>query len=336
MEKIQIGLVGLGRIGLVHLKSIVHHFPNIELHVVSNREMARQNVQKEFGIKNVYAQLESMLNVKEIMAVVIASATDTHVEYTRLALQAGKHVFCEKPLAQDLQTIRDIDHLAKERGLHLMIGFNQRFDRNWAGIKEKIDSGILGDLRLIKIVSRDPLGPPLEFARVSGGIFMDMMIHDFDMARFLSGKEVKEVYAQGKCWIDPRLAEFGDVDTALVTLTFEDGSWTSIDNCRATGYGYDQRIEVFGSKAMIKGLNQLENELITYDRDGSHTALPLDFFMNRYADSYYEQIKRFLEMVNGKSELVNTAQDTLQATAIALAAQKSIQEHRPVAVEEVI
>ncbi len=253
MKKYKVGIIGAGRIGRVHGTSITYHIPNAEIKAVMDvrldgvREWA-----DSLGIQDVYDDYMPIINDPEIDAVLVCSSTDTHAEISMAALKAGKHVFCEKPIDYDLDRIRQVLEVAANANVKFQVGFNRRFDHNFARIRQTTLDGTIGDPHIIKITSRDPEPPPVEYVKVSGGIFLDMAIHDFDMARFQAGSEVTEVYAVGNCLVDPAIGEAGDVDTAITTLKFENGVMAVIDNSRQAVYGYDQRVEVFGSKGPLK------------------------------------------------------------------------------------
>ena len=324
-----IAVVGMGRMGQTHVKSLALNFPDIHLHVVSGHDEGHAYARR-FGAEHHYTDLDEALAHPEVVAVVICSLSDHHVVQVEKAIRAGKHVFVEKPLAMDLNTIRRLDRMTKERKVHLMVGFNQRFDPTWSRIQEQAAKGKIGEIRLIQITSRDPIPPSLEFAEASGGLFLDMMIHDFDMVRFVSGQEVREVYAKGTVKVMPELAQLGDVDTAVVVLTLEDGSMAVIDNCRESKYGYDQRMEVFGADGLLQGHNQYEDSVLHYDHQGQHRGKPLHFFMERYEQSYFRQMEAFVRVLEGKIPVPVGAYETGQATEIALAAIKSVKTGKPV------
>jgi myo-inositol 2-dehydrogenase/D-chiro-inositol 1-dehydrogenase len=247
-KKLKIGLIGAGRIGRVHTLSIMNHLPQVELHGITDIEGHRAaEWAAQTGISTVYGDYRELLADHEIDAVLICSSTDTHADIAIAAAAAGKHIFCEKPVDLTVEKVEAVIAAAKKAGVKLQTGFNRRFDHNFRKVKELIDDGTIGELQVLKIASRDPAPPPIEYVRVSGGMFMDMTIHDFDMARFLTGSEADEVYAAAACMVDPAIAEAGDVDTALITIRFKNGVICVIDNSRKAAYGYDQRVEALGS-----------------------------------------------------------------------------------------
>ena len=243
-EKImKVGIIGAGRIGKVHIKNISMFVPELEIKTVVDPFMNEQTEAyvKKYGVTNVTKNADDILNDKEIEAVIICSSTDTHSKYIIEAAHAGKHIFCEKPVDYDLAKVHQAINAAKEAGVKLQIGFCRRFDHNHKGVYDVVRSGRIGDVHMVKISSRDPEPPCIDYVKVSGGIFYDMMIHDFDMARFLVGSEVTEVHAVGAVLIDPAIGEAGDVDTAVVTLKFENGAIATIDNSRKAVYGYERK-----------------------------------------------------------------------------------------------
>ncbi len=337
MNKIQIGIAGLGRMGEIHLRNIHRYFPEAAVTAVMDKDKQRtEKLASEFHIHSVPDSFEEMVKSKEVDAVVISSPTDTHAMYIELAAGAGKHIFCEKPLDLSLSKTRSAHDKAEQAGVKLMTGFNRRFDPEFRKIKSLVDSGSIGKTEIIKITSRDPAPPSAGFLKSSGGLFADMAIHDFDMARYISGKEVKEVFAVGKVRIDKAIGELGDIDTAITTLTFEDDTLAVIDNSRRAVYGYDQRLEVFGSKGMLQAGNRLHDTHSLIDANGMHGALPLDFFMDRYAASYLNEMEAFIRFLQKGEEAPVTGHDGLMAIAIAQAASASVKENRPVQMVELL
>ena len=250
------GIIGAGRIGRVHAQSITNLIPNAKIKAVMDvyldgvREWA-----DTMGISDVYSDYNELLADPEIDAVLVCSPTDTHAEISIAAAKAGKHIFYEKPIDYDLNRIDMVLEAVKASGVKFQVGFNRRFDHNFARINQVTKDGVIGDPHIIKITSRDPEPPPVSYVKVSGGIFLDMAIHDFDMARFQAGSEVTEVYAIGDSLVDPEIGKAGDVDTAITTLKFENGAMAVIDNSRKAAYGYDQWVEFFGSKGSVEARN---------------------------------------------------------------------------------
>lgn len=330
----KIGVAGAGRIGKIHIENILQNFPNVEIVLVA--DPSDEGVAFVEG-KNLPFSREynDIINNKEIEAVIICSPTDTHANFVELAAQSGKHVFCEKPLDLSLEQVQTTLRIVEKSGVKLMLGFNRRFDPNFLKIKSMVDSGQVGDPQILKITSRDPGPPPISYIHVSGGLFMDMAIHDFDMARYIMNKEVIEVYSKAAVLVDPAIGEAGDIDTALTTLTFEDGTMANIDNCRKAVYGYDQRLEVFGSAGMAKVDNNYPDNHQFFGAEGVQGSLPLNFFLERYTTSYLNEMDAFFKSVQNGAELPVTGKDALAAMKIALAALMSVKENRPVLIKEI-
>ena len=332
----KIGLIGAGRIGKLHAELLAAHVPAAEIKTVAEiyidevKEWANQH-----RILNLTKDYPDILNDAEIEAVLICSSTDTHARLISEAADAGKHIFCEKPIDFNIKKIKQALTSVKAAGVKLQIGFNRRFDHNFMRVHELVASGKVGDVHIVKITSRDPAPPPKEYIKVSGGIFLDMTIHDFDMARFLSLGEVEEVYAQGAVLIDPAIGDLGDVDTAIITLKFKNGAMGVIDNSRQAVYGYDQRVEVFGSKGCVEVKNDFPNSAKLSTAEGVVSEKPLYFFLERYKMSYVEELKAFVNAVINDQEPQVTGNDGLQPVLIGLAALKSLTEKRPVKIEEI-
>ena len=334
MKKVKFAIAGLGRIGKIHLENL-QQMNQVEVVAATDTHSDGREFAEHKGIDNIFSSYEQMIKESTIDAVVICSPTDTHADYVEMAANMGIAIFCEKPLDLNLGRVLEVLNLVETKGTKLMLGFNRRFDKEFLKVKSLVDQGAIGKHHLIKITSRDPQAPPISYVVKSGGLFLDMTIHDFDMARFLVNKEVDEVYAKGTALINPELSRVGDIDSAVITLTYEDGTMAIIDNSREAAYGYDQRVEVFGSKGMIKADNNLHDRHQLYNGEGSHGALPLHFFLERYADAYKSEIEDFVgSLANGTDSSVN-GNDGLQSLKIALAAIKSIKENRPVKVSEI-
>ena len=335
MEKLKVGIIGAGRIGQVHAKSITYHIPQAEIVAISDIYVdGAKKVAAELGIPNCYEDYHEILNNPEIKAVLICSSTDTHADIAIEAAKAGKHIFCEKPVDLTVEKIKAVIAAVKEAGVKLQIGFNRRYDHNFAAIKSMVNDGKIGDLQIIKITSRDPEPPSPAYVKVSGGIFLDMTVHDFDMARFIGG-EVEEVYVNAAVLVDPEIGKAGDVDTALVSLKFKNGAIGVIDNCRKASYGYDQRLEVFGSKAQASAANDTPTNVSLIDENGKVTDKPLYFFLERYMQSFADEMTEFVNCVQNDEDTKTTVNDGLQALRMGLAAKKSLAEHRPVKLSEI-
>jgi myo-inositol 2-dehydrogenase / D-chiro-inositol 1-dehydrogenase len=337
MKKLKLGVIGTGRIGKVHIATLVQSVPQAEVIAIAdiNHDSAIE-VAKSFGISSALKSHTDIINNPDIEAIIICSSTDTHARYIVEASKAGKHIFCEKPVDLSLDVIKGALIAAKNAGVKLMVGFNRRFDPNFMKIKQMVTDGKIGDPHILKITSRDPSPPPAEYSAVSGGMFMDMTIHDFDMARYIVGSEVTEVFTNAAVLVDPAIGRAGDVDTAIITLTFANGAIGVIDNSRKAVYGYDQRVEIFGSKGMICTDNNFPENHRYYAGDGIHGSLPLNFFMDRYLESYANEMKIFCDAVINDLHLPVSGDDGLLSVAIAMAAKKSYTEHRPVKLTEII
>lgn len=334
MKKNKLAIAGLGRIGKIHLENLLQMN---EVDVVAAMDVHPESLQfaSQKGVGNLFTSYDKMIKEISIDAVVICSPTDTHADYVEIAAHAGIAVFCEKPLDLNLSRVLEVLKLVNKKGIKLMLGFNRRFDNEFIKVKQMVNEGAVGMPHLVKITSRDPQAPPISYVTKSGGLFLDMTIHDFDMARFLVDKEVEEVFARGAALINPELSKVGDIDTAVITLTYQDGTMAIIDNSREAVYGYDQRVEVFGSKGMVKADNNLHNTHQFFDSKGSHGALPLHFFIERYMDAYKKEIVDFIKSLIDEIALPVNGNDGLQSLLIGLAAIKSLKENRPVKVSEI-
>ena len=337
MKQLNIGIIGAGRIGKVHVQSITYNVPTAKvLGITDVFKDGLQELADKYGIEKVYADYKEMLADKDIDAVLVCSSTDTHADISIEAAKAGKHVFCEKPVDLTPEKVQAVIDAVAEAGVKLQVGFNRRFDHNFAHVRSLINEGKVGNLELIKITSRDPEPPPAEYAAVSGGMFLDMTIHDFDMARFLAGSDVTEVYASATCLVDPAIGEAGDVDTAIINLKFENGALGVIDNSRRAAYGYDQRIEVFGSKGAAMAANDTPTNVTVMNADGVTTDKPLYFFLERYMQSFRDEMVQFVDAVLNDKETPTTGVDGLNSILVALAAKKSVKEGRPVKISEIM
>jgi myo-inositol 2-dehydrogenase/D-chiro-inositol 1-dehydrogenase len=336
MKKLKLGVIGAGRIGKVHTATLVQSVPSaIVVAIADTNQTSANELAKSFGITSVFTNYMDVINHSEVEAVVICSPTDTHARYIVDTAKAGKHIFCEKPVDLSLDVIKGAIKAADDAGVKLMVGFNRRFDPNFSKIKQLVVAGKIGDPHILKITSRDPAPPPAEYSAVSGGMFMDMTIHDFDMARYIAGSEVTEVYTKASVMVDPAIGKAGDVDTAIITLTFANGAIGVIDNSRKAVYGYDQRVEIFGSKGMICADNNYPENHRYFSGDGVHGSLPLNFFMDRYLDAYANEMKIFCDAVINNKQLPVSGYDGLMSVVIAIAAKKSHLEHRPVKLSEI-
>ena len=336
IKQLNIGILGAGRIGIVHAETAAFRIPEARILAIAdvNREAA-QAVAARCGIPTVAETSAEIFANSEIEAVLICSSTNTHADLIVQAAQAGKHIFCEKPIAHDLGQIDRALAAVEQAGVKLQIGFNRRFDANFARVRQAVVSGEIGTPRLLHIVSRDPAPPPVSYIRVSGGMFLDMTIHDFDMARFLIGDEVEEIYTSGGVMVDPEIGKAGDLDTALIVMRFHNGVIGTIDNCRQAAYGYDQRVEILGSEGKIATDNCYPNQAAVSTGKMVRRDLPLNFFMDRYTESFTSELRSFVAAVRENRPTAVTGIDGRIPVVMGLAARKSYDEHRPVRLEEV-
>ena len=335
-QKINVGLIGAGRIGRVHAEHLAYRVPGANLVAVADVFVeAAKKVAADFQIPDAYQDHRRIMEDETIEAIIICSSTDTHAQMIEEAAAAGKHIFCEKPIDHDLSKIDHVLASVKESGVKLQIGFNRRFDPSFRRVREIVASGEIGVPHILRITSRDPGPPPIEYIKVSGGIFLDMTIHDFDMARFLIGGEVVEIYAVGGVMVDPQIGEAGDIDTAIITLRFENGVIGTIDNSRKAVYGYDQRVEVFGSKGVVVISNNTPDTAVVSNASGIHAPLPLFFFIERYTEAYVAEMKEFVECIQQDTTPPVTGIDGRIPVVMGYAAKKSYRENRPVRMSEV-
>ncbi|MBS1825643.1 MAG: inositol 2-dehydrogenase [Acidobacteria bacterium] len=335
-SKLNIGLIGAGRIGKVHGETIAFRVPEANLLAVTDPNTdAATAIAKRCGIPQVCASTDEIFANKDIDAVLICSSTNTHADLAVQAAEAGKHIFCEKPIDHTLEKIDRAIAAVNKAKVKMQIGFNRRFDSNFARVRQSILSGEIGTPHLLHIISRDPGPPPISYVKVSGGMFLDMTIHDFDMARFLIGEEVTEIYAAADVRIDPEIGKAGDVDTAIILLRYANGVIGTIDNCRQAPYGYDQRVEVLGSKGAIATENMYPNRAVVSTAESVRRDLPLNFFMERYLDSFEREVRDFVNAVVNDTETPVTAADGRVPVVMALAAKKSYLEGRPVKLSEI-
>lgn len=326
-KKLRIGIIGAGRIGKLHANNLVSRVKDAELVAISDvYEPAAKDLAEKLGVANYYSDYHKILEDPTIDAVFICSSTDTHSPISIEAAQAGKHIFCEKPIDHDLDKIKKVLDEVKKAGVKYQVGFNRRFDRNFSHVHDVVKNGGIGDVQIVKVTSRDPEAPPLSYVKVSGGIFVDMTIHDFDMVRYLSGSEVTEVSAFGACLVNPEIAKAGDVDTCIITLRFANGALGVIDNSRQAVYGYDQRIEVFGSKGCITADNETPNNTTYYTAGGVMKEKPLWFFLERYNDAFIAEENAFVEACLNNTDTAVGAFDGLQPVLIAIAAKESCEK----------
>jgi myo-inositol 2-dehydrogenase / D-chiro-inositol 1-dehydrogenase len=329
---LRIGVIGVGRIGRMHADLLARRIPGATVTRVHDvhSESAR-DVAETLGVMAV-SDVEELLGASDVDAVAICTSTDTHADLIVAAAEAGKAIFCEKPVSLDLATVDRALAAVDAAGVPFQIGFNRRFDPAHAAVAAAVAEGEIGTPQLARITSRDPAPPPLDYIRTSGGIFLDMTIHDFDMARFVVGSEVVEVYARGGVRVDAEIGEAGDVDTAVVVLEHENGCLTTIDNSRQAVYGYDQRVEVFGSAGMASSENPLAHTALVRSAAGTRQATLPYFFLERYIPSYLREWEAFVAAVSAGATPPVTGRDARAPLVIGLAAWQSLREGRPVRV----
>lgn len=335
---LNIGIIGAGRIGKVHLESISYHVKNATVKAMADPFMndETEKLIRSYGVETVTRDYKDILNDKDIDAVLVCSSTDTHAAISIEAINAGKHVFCEKPVDHSVEKIEAVANALKEHPeIKFQVGFNRRFDHNFAAIRRAYDEGKIGEAHILKITSRDPEPPNPAYIKVSGGIFLDMTIHDFDMACFLTDSDVEELYVNSAVLVDPAIGEQGDVDTAIISMKMANGALAVIDNSRKAAYGYDQRAELFGSKGMVATSNDTVSSAVISNADGVTGEKPLFFFLERYMESFSEEMRQFTDAVINDTEVPVGIHAGLQSVKIGLAAKKSVEEHRPVKISEI-
>ncbi|KNG92176.1 inositol 2-dehydrogenase [Pseudaestuariivita atlantica] len=330
---LNVGLLGAGRIAGVHARTITAH-PGSQLAAVSDHfpEYA-EKLAAEYGA--TARTTDEVLADPSINAVLIATSTDTHSDLIEAATAAGKAVLCEKPVDLSLDRARACQRAVRLTGQPVMIGFNRRFDPNFGAMKAALNAGEIGKAEMLSITSFDPAPPPLAYVKVSGGIFRDMMIHDFDMANFLMGEAPESVAAAGSSLVDPGIGEAGDVDTAIVTLRYADGRLAVIRNSRRAAYGYDQRVELLGSEGMLQAENVLENTVVKSSAAGVTGAKPTYFFLERYMPAFTAEWSAFVDAVGAGTDLPVTLDDGVTALAMAEAATRSHQAGAPVKLSDI-
>lgn len=335
-SNLRFGVIGAGRIGKIHAENLATRIPGTEVVTIADVNVdSAQELASRLRVSSAVDDYHAILSDPSIDAVAICSSTDTHARIIIEAAQAGKHIFCEKPIDYDLTKIDAALSAVEKAGVKLQIGFNRRFDSNFRKARTMIAEGKIGDLHILRITSRDPAPPPLSYVKASGGMFFDMTIHDFDMARYLSGSEVDEVYTAAGVMVDPGIGEAGDVDTAVILLRFANGAIGTIDNSRKAVYGYDQRVEVFGSAGMVQAQNNTPDNDVYYSADGVQSAKPLYFFLERYMESFIAEMKEFAQSVRENTTPPVVGMDGRIPVLMGIAAKKSFLENRPVKLSEI-
>ena len=333
---VRIAVLGVGRIGRMHAELIARQVPGASLAMVQDVDAnAAAAIGAELGVAHTTDAAEVFAS-ELVDAVAICSSTDTHVPLLIAAARGGKAIFCEKPVSLDLRKVDEALAVVKASGVPIQIGFNRRFDPAHRSVRDAVSSGAVGEVHIVRITSRDPAPPPIAYVKVSGGLFLDMMVHDFDMARYVTGSEVVEVYAKAAVRVDPAIGEAGDVDTAVVTLLHENGCITTIDNSRQAVYGYDQRVEAFGSGGMAASENPPSHSGMRRTAAGTITPTIAYFFLDRYIPSYIAEWKAFVDYVTDGGSSPVDADAGRAPLVIGLAAKLSVQEGRPVLCAEIV
>lgn len=321
---ITVGVIGAGRIGQLHVNNL-KRIPGIRIKAIADvqKDMISQWA-KDNAIDVVTNNPTDIINDTEIDAVLICSPTTTHAALIKQAARAKKHIFCEKPISFSAKETDEALKVVEEQGVVLQVGFNRRFDQNFKTVKEKVERGEIGRVHTLRITSRDPHPPPLEYIKTSGGLFMDMMIHDFDMARYIVQSEIVEVFVKGTTLIDDQIATYGDIDTAMVLITFENGAIGIIENSRKSAFGYDQRLEVFGEGGALNVENNRPNNVTKLTKDGIEAEKPYHFFLERYTQAYIDEMLEFCKTIHTGSPVICSGKDGYAAELIAEACKVSL------------
>ena len=334
---LNIGIIGAGRIGKVHAQSIANYVRAAKVTAVADPFITDETAAwaQSLGVGTISRDYHDILSDESVGAVLICSPTDTHAAISLEAIAAGKHVFCEKPVDHDIGRIQEVLNALEGSNLKYMVGFNRRFDHNFRALRKTVAGGGVGKVELVKITSRDPQPPSAEYAARSGGIFLDMAIHDFDMVRYLSGDEVESVYVQPAVLVDPAIGQAGDYDSAVITLRLAGGALAVIDNCRRCAYGYDQRAEVFGSAGAALCGNDRESSAQLWAAGGEIGEKPLFFFLERYMQAYAAEVTAFAQAVMNDTDVPVGARDGLAAVRIGIAATRSAKTGLPVNIGDI-
>ena len=327
MNKINLAILGLGRIGKIHAENIIS-LNECNLKIIIDPISDSDNNFTDLGIKQS-KHFDDLLNENDIDGVIICSPSKYHVSQIKSLSDLTKNIFCEKPLGLSIEEILDVKSLVAKKSLNLHIGFNRRNDPDFSELKRRILNDEIGDLHMIKITSRDPAPPPISYIKKSGGIFLDMTIHDFDMVKYLSGSEISELYVKGGCFVDPEIEKAKYVDTAIINMSLKNGVLATINNSRQAVYGYDQRIEVLGSKGVLKVENKLLNKVVKGTREGFISSNPQNFFIDRYEQSYKKELMNFVRSIRGDLVDHADANDGLHALKAGLAANNSLLNNNP-------
>ncbi|MDR0751264.1 MAG: inositol 2-dehydrogenase [Christensenellaceae bacterium] len=334
---LNIGIIGFGRIGRVHAETISRFVQDAKIKAIADPLLKDDdaNWARSLGVMETYTDYRKIIEDKTIEALLICSSTDTHSQISLEAIKQKKHVFCEKPIDHDVNKIKLVMEALKGSKVKYQVGFNRRFDHNFKAVEDAMLRGEIGDLNILKITSRDPAPPPISYIKVSGGIFLDMTIHDFDMVRFISKAEAIDVFATGSAMVDSEIGKAGDIDTAAVTITLNNGAIAIIDNCRRASYGYDQRIEAFGSLGQIAIANDTNSTAVISNGRGVIAEKPKHFFLDRYTQAYIDEVKSFIASIVEDTPVLVNVEDGLKPVLIGLAARLSLHEKRIVSITEI-
>jgi myo-inositol 2-dehydrogenase/D-chiro-inositol 1-dehydrogenase len=335
---LNLGLIGAGRIGKVHAACIRQHIRDAKVLGVTDpgidRDVLKQWAAEE-GIAVIYDDYKQMLGDSRIDAVLICTPATTHMQIAIDAIDAGKHIFCEKPVDEKMENIYKIIGKLRGTNLKFQVGFMQRSDHNFRALKKAITDGKIGKLHTVRLISRDPAPPPKSYIATSGGIFLDMMIHDIDLLHYLTEGEVEEVFAHGSCLVDPVFAELGDVDTAVVTIKMKNGVLATIENSRISAYGYDQRAEVFGDEGMAYIGNDIDDTICVATEKGYETERYYGFFLERYMNAYIRELSAFVDSVKNNKPVIVSIEDGLKNQKVGIALTLSCKEGRLVRLDEI-
>jgi myo-inositol 2-dehydrogenase/D-chiro-inositol 1-dehydrogenase len=324
-----VGVLGLGRIGRIHAANLARHVDGAAIVALADPDTTTLAMAgAELGITRLHPDYREVLAAADIDAVVACTPTATHYDVLTAAAAAGKQIFAEKPIDLDLGRIDAINAEVARRGVSMMVGFQRRYDPDFARLRDMVAGGAIGDIHVVRITSRDAVPPHESFIPTSGGIFLDMTVHDLDMVRFVTGREVTGVFARGSVLVDPMFARYGDWDTVVVTLALDGGALATIDNSRRAVYGQDQRLEVFGSGGMVAATNHAVDRIVSANEAGGHSARLMAFFPERYADAYRREMQAFVDAVLQGRPMPVTGADGRAATAIGVAARDSARENR--------
>ena len=334
MKPVTFGIIGAGRIGKLHADNLLSRVDGARLKAITD-PFLDEDWAASRNIPLTGKDHRILLDDPEIDAILIGSPSAEHAPQMIECAEAGKHIFCEKPIALDPEIIRNALAEVDKSGVKLQVGFNRRFDPNFAAVQQQVVSGALGDPHIIRITSRDPAPPPAEYVAGSGGMFLDMTIHDFDMARFLSSSEVTEVHAYGAVLVDPEIGKAGDIDTAVISLKFANGALGIIENSRKAVYGYDQRVEVFGAKGTAMADNNTPTSMIVLNESGTIRDKPLYFFLERYKTAFVAEMQAFVDAIREDKPTLVSGKDGLVPVLIAMAAKESLKTGKPVQVVSV-